>query len=738
MKPRFFSLIATLLLAGPTFARLGEVPVSDVTYGAAPYYQCCPSAASDGENFLVVWHDERAYPYVLYATRVNRNGAPLDPTGIRIPVWSYGAQVVFAGDVYVIVIPFGRSVAIARITRDGLLVDGPRVVAENVPIDGFTAASNGSRIVLAWRDRLYVLSAEGELLERDIPLPVPASPSWAPLVASNGSGFLLAFWHSYGMPAVQALPLDGRGHPSGAINTITTNGNGMAIASDGRDYVVIYSNINTQAVESRFVSADAKTIGQPFMIPGLTFGAAEVRFAWSGANYIAISRATALNPQSCCPTATSATRLDAEGRPLDSSMSPVATAFQFGGLAVASNGRDVILAWSGRRLFEDIDDIYALNVSTSSGADASGTLISRSATPQQSPAIAFSGRNYLVVWQEGRNAVFNRLAADGRPLDGSGIRLPSTAPIRLPRVVFDGENYVVAWIDQTTDARSRFLKIVRVAPDSGSVIDNGEIIGQSPYIDSFDMAVGDQAVVVVWSDGRIHAARLNRDLQMLDLRRDLSPSEMSAGNPAVAWNGTEWLITFDEQFWYSGGVPPFVVRANVRAIRLSALFTLLDPQPLAVAVSEHDLNEGAQIASDGNEFLIVWLGGPWTRPAEVHARHMKNGIFLDDPATLANGTPKSAVWDGTRYAIAYLAARTDQTSDALLTHAGRAGELIPNDLLVISATADDENSPRLVVMGNGNVIATYTRVATEPLYGGVSRAFVAQPSPVRQRPARPH
>jgi len=89
-----------------------------------------------------------------------------------------------------------------------------------------------------------------------------------------------------------------------------------------------------------------------------------------------------------------------------------------------------------------------------------------------------------------------------------------------------------------------------------------------------------------------------------------------------------------------------------------------------------------------------------------------------------------------RYAIAYESKRPDSRSDALLTHLGRAGEPLPKDQMIISASTDDERSPRLVATGGGNVTAAYIRVATEPFYGGVARVFLREPSAVRTRPVR--
>src|SRR6266487_4810961 len=153
MREIFLVLIAQIVLAIPGFAAIAEKPISDINYGSALGYRDYPQTASDGENFLVVWHDERALPAAVYAARVNREGELLDPTGIRIPVFTnQRPAVVFARDTYLILWS-DRNLYAARISRDGQLVEPQRLLASDVPSGNFTAASNGSHIVVARRDR---------------------------------------------------------------------------------------------------------------------------------------------------------------------------------------------------------------------------------------------------------------------------------------------------------------------------------------------------------------------------------------------------------------------------------------------------------------------------------------------------------------------------------------------------------------------------------------------------------
>jgi hypothetical protein len=739
MREIFVVLIAQILFVFPGFAAIVERPISDVIYGSAPGFRDYPQIASDGQNFLVVWHDARALPPAIYAAHVNRDGELLDPTGIRIPVFTNHPAVVFAGDSYLILWS-DRNLYAARVSGEGQLVETQRLLASDVPAGNFTAASNGSNIVVAWRDRFSVFTAGGELLQSNVRIPVIGAINVSTRLASNGSGFLLA-WSNAFAPMLQAWLLDSNGQPLRSVDSISiSTAPDVGVGSDGRDYIVLYSNNITSRVESRSVSGDGTHVGPAVGLPAVRFGTSDVPLAWDGNSYLAFVRGS-VSAQSDWPQELRRTRIDAEGRPLNEPTQTVASAFEIGNMDVASNGHDVLVAWRGRRVLEDLNNVYAAKVSGTVDQAAAGTLLSRSATPQIAPSIAFSGRNYLVTRREQSALYFNRILPNGDHLDDSGTFVsPVSNGTAAPRVVFDSENYILAWIAEGTinGVRSALLRVARVQPDSGAVLDTlGIVVDESGGVSSFDIASDGNVIALVWSgNGRIHAARFNRHLQILDLRHDLSPNDMSAANPAVVWNGTDWLVAFDEQFFYYGGIsPPLLIRANIHAIRLSPLFNLLDPDPIPVAVDAAESNSRARIASDGNESAILWTGGPFGQTL-VRARHIKNGVFLDDMTTLANGNASSIVWDGSRYAIAYESKRADRTSDAFLLHLGRAGETTAQDQQIISATADDETSPFLVAIGGGRVTASYLRIATEPLYGGVSRAFVRDPIPLRTRPVR--
>jgi hypothetical protein len=125
------------------------------------------------------------------------------------------------------------------------------------------------------------------------------------------------------------------------------------------------------------------------------------------------------------------------------------------------------------------------------------------------------------------------------------------------------------------------------------------------------------------------------------------------------------------------------------------------------------------IAGNGSNYLVAWRE--------------------DDGLYAGRLSLDGTIRDGTAYSLAYstgtVSSRYDRRpADLALLRLSSSGR--PIESLAISASADDDRSAALLSLGNGRVIAAYTRVAHEPLYGGVERVFVALPRPARGRAAR--
>jgi hypothetical protein len=119
-----------------------------------------------------------------------------------------------------------------------------------------------------------------------------------------------------------------------------------------------------------------------------------------------------------------------------------------GGLAMASNGTDYLVAW--RREYSmgmpGAVELYGARVR------ADGTLLDTSARVLSQdgtlsiPAIASNGTDYLVAWVDGSVLWGNRVRADGTTPDGVGRMLVTSVDDKgRPAVASDGTAYLLAW-----------------------------------------------------------------------------------------------------------------------------------------------------------------------------------------------------------------------------------------------------------------------------------------------------
>jgi phosphoribosylformylglycinamidine (FGAM) synthase PurS component len=176
--------------------------------------------------------------------------------------------------------------------------------------------------------------------------------------------------------------------------------------------------------------------------------------------------------------------------------------------AAAFDGTDFLVVWRDGRNPGN-PDIYGARVSpTGAVLDPSGIAISTAANDQGGAAVGFDGVNFLVVWHVYRSGYWDiygaRLTPQGTVLDPEGIAISTAANDQGgPAVGFDGANFLVAW----TDARSGFdydIYGARVTPQ-GTVLDpSGIAISTAAGYQWFFLAVAfdDADLLVVWTDRR--------------------------------------------------------------------------------------------------------------------------------------------------------------------------------------------------------------------------------------------
>ena len=336
---------------------------------------------------------------------------------------------------------------------------------------------------------------------------------------------------------------------------------------------------------------------------------------------------------------------------------------------------------------------------------------------------------YLVVWVDERNDAGSGSDIYGRRVDADGSRLGEDFAINAaltdqedPAIVSTGAGYLVVWVDSRkihprgTDIYGQRLSAT------------GELIG-NPFRVCGAKALGfDHApaiawdgseTLVVWSDSRNETER-NYDIfgrrvsadgvpQGADFRISGTSAVADEYKPAVAWNGTEYLVVWEDlRDDAARGV-------DVRGRRVSAAGA---PEGKDFRISDTSAtadDKAPAVASDNVNFLVVWQDSRLRpdRQTDIYGRIVSaagqpvgaNFRVCGPQATGWDWVP-AVVWDGTipTYLVVWQDERNwaDRGSDIYGRRVAGSGARVGGDFRISGPGAtDSEYSP--AVAWNGSI-----------------------------------
>jgi hypothetical protein len=720
-------LIATVLLAivcsPATFAEIGaERPVSTPVYAPVTSVRG-EGIASDGKQFMAVWIDERSRWRSVYASRIAPDGTVLDPLGILIGTSDeQSLGIAWNGESYWVVWGLDHGIMIASLSPEGrVVVPAFRIVTDYLYDDGSIGArqliaSNSSATVITTGSGWLVIHELERVVERHSFLSSGTFRS----VYRTGEEFTLVPGRDGGV----AARLDSKGQ---LVRTAKTAAAASAISCREGHCIQVYPDAKGNHLQVVSYDGVAEATGTPVELP-----ITAVRFALVGTSsgYLLVTNDNSMQ------------RFDAQGMPAGVPVPPCCP--RAISIAAASDGVNVAVL----RL---VDSKLSVTMVTPSGTGAPRN-VAMSANSQFQPAITGNGSNYLVAWRETDGAYFGRVGLDGTILDGRGKHL-SSSDYGKPSLAFDGTSYIVATSTSPGLNRPGQVTITRIDPATGTILNVSTTCGG-------EMRIGrnEHATVAVWID-----CTGNLDIADIDATGALSPAHITLAltkspypltwlfvpflaNPQLAWNGSEWLVTWEEQTFVSFNLagPTYLQMTGLQGMPVSALLTPSGWQSQLLGfINDYATSPySARLASDGHDFLAVWDESGATVTCQIAT----SGAPIDivKPAVVSSVT--DIVWDGTSYSTAYIkASRSDYgqwdyssrhfyQNDLVIAPLSASGKT--DGFAVISATNDDEYDAALFSLGGGRVAVAYVRVAHEALYGGAERVFFTKPVKSRGRAAR--
>jgi hypothetical protein len=409
--------------------------------------QHTPAVAAGLTDYLVVWLDERNLATSgldIYGARVTTNGGVTDPMGFAICTETNDQttpELVFNGSQYLVTWTDARNMATTDLDIYGALVSTAAVVS---PAQGFVistgaadeeapaTASNGNNYLVVWQDYrnsatsgadIYGVrvSTAGTVLDTSaIAISTAPYDQVSPNVATDGTNYLVT-WEDYRNTATTGVNIYGA-RVTGAGTVLDASGIAISTASPEQ------------------------------LAPAVAGGRSGYLVVWEDGRNLATSGPDIYG-----------SRVSSAGSVLDTGGIPICTndAAQYSA-AVAFNNTNYLVVWSDERnLGTSGVDVYGARVNTSGTVlDSSNIPIIQAGGNDIFPAVASTAGSFLVVWEDGRNSATTGEENYGTLVTGAGVMSdPGGLAIDVtpgyeatPAVAASGTNYLVVWQDGRNEA----------------------------------------------------------------------------------------------------------------------------------------------------------------------------------------------------------------------------------------------------------------------------------------------
>ena len=534
---------------GTRVSALGVVQdKSGIAISTASGDQVVPRLAYHNNAYMVVWHDYRnnsTYPDI-YGARVSSAGKLLDPKGIAISTassYQYHPEVAYGGgNFFVVWYDYRHSkyadIYGARVSAAGVVQDKSGIAISRASHHQVVPQLDydGTNFLIAWYDYRYNasypdivaarVSGAGVLVDKSGFVISKASYyQYNPSVAYNAKSgnYFVAwqdyrswtkyYWDIYGARVSKAgKVLDTAGIPIAALGN---NQYSPRVATDGTDFFVVWHDYRNQSTTgydiygARISAAGVVQDKSGIPISSATGTQSSATVAYGGSSYFVVwtDDRNATNIRSdiygarVFPTGTVLNKTGIQLSTAPNSQSTPAAAF---------DGTNYLVVWADTRSVKNTSwDIYGVIVSpTGSLVTKSGLAISTATKDQTNPSVSYGGGKYLVVWEDYRGSYRDiygsQVSTTGQVLQPVGFPVcNATYDQRYPALAYDGANFLVAWQDYRNSTSYSDIYGTRVNTYGGVISTSGFAISKTKYTQAVpSVAYGVGSYLVVWEDNR--------------------------------------------------------------------------------------------------------------------------------------------------------------------------------------------------------------------------------------------
>jgi hypothetical protein len=391
--------------------------------------------------------------------------------------------------------------------------------------------------------------------------------------------------------------------------------------------------------------------------------------------------------------------------------------------AVAHGGTNFLVVWQDNR--SGNDDIYGARVSgNGTMLDISGIPISTATDGQSTPAVAYDGTNFLVVWRDSRNNSYDiygaRVSGIGAVLDTSGIPISTATHYQYtPAVAHDGTNFLVVWQDNRSGTNYDIYG-ARVS-STGAVLDiSGIPISTAANAQEYPaVAHNGTNFLVVWQDNRsggsydIYGARVSSTGTVLNTSGILISTAVNAQEyPAVAYNGVDFLVVWQDN--RSGG------SYDIYGARVSGTGVVRNPSGIPIFIDAYDQYTPA-VVREGTNFLVVWQNHP---SYDIYGTRVNStGTVIDTSGILISSTnvgytQPAVAHDGTNFLVVWEDYSRANGPDIYGARVSGTGTVLDTSDISISASANGQYTPAVAHDGTNFLVVWHdSRSGSYDIYG---------------------
>jgi hypothetical protein len=482
------------------------------------------------------------------------------------------------------------------------------------------------------------------------------------------------------------------------------------VAFDGTNYLVVWhderSGIAQPDIYATRVAADGTVLdmaGIAICTSPRAQGHAEVAF--DGENYLVVWQ-----DGSSSSWDIRASRVTTDGAVLDPNGFGVATTpISQWHPDIAFDGNNYFVVWMEEVRY-DTFDIYGARVSSAGVVlDQMPLRVCEAPGAQWHPRVTSNpGWGFMVAWQDYRRALWDVYAARvntyGAVLDPDGFVVCDGSECYAPDLAFDGTLFLVAWHDKRSGGSDIYASRVTT---SGQPFDPLGIPVSTAGGDQWRAAVEYDGTnfMILWADDRggdndIYGARMTSEGTVLD-PGGLVIVSASQGqwHPALAYGGGQFLTAWQHDRRFEN--------REIYVARVSTSGQVLDPGGKPTSAAAANSQSWPSVASDGQNFLVVWLEDD-RGSGDIHgARVAADGTVLDPAGIRISSSPSTQLqpvvgFGDTSYLVAWThrAGQSYEVYGAMVYWDGTVGSTIE-----ITNTARTQEEPAIAFNGTNFLVA---------------------------------